>query len=83
MQKRWPSSASASSSVDQDQPAASRPVSVPFKIYAAIATKALAEEPTDDLGELAERFKRQCARQGLPYDAGITQKAIGAARRRA
>jgi hypothetical protein len=74
---------------DQDQPAASRPVRIPFKRYAAIGAHVLdVRPPTTDLGELAERFKTICARQHLPYDAAITQKAIDAgirsrARRRA
>jgi len=80
MPKRWPASAS-SSAVDQDQPAASRPVSVPsFKAYKAIAYQAIDEEPTDDLGAIAERFKTICAKQQIPYDSRITQKAVDAAR---
>jgi len=76
----WPSSSSSSSSLDQDQPAAPRPVSVPFKVYVAIAAQAIADEPTDDLGAIAEGFKTACARQHLPYDVTLTQKAIDAAR---
>jgi len=78
--KAKPSSSSSSSSSDQDQPAAPRPVSVPFKVYVAIAAQAIAYEPTDDLGAIAEGFKTACARQHLPYDVTLTQKAIDAAR---
>ena len=53
---------------------------IPFRVYAAIATRALAETRTDDLGDLAEQFKTLCARQDVPYDAETTQKAIDAAR---
>jgi len=53
---------------------------LPFKVYAAIAMRAVVDEPSDDLGAIGERFKRLCARQHLPYDADITQRAIDAAR---
>ena len=66
---------------DQTEPAAPRPVRVPpFRVYAAIAAKAWQEDGTDDLGAIAERFKRICARQNFPYSASITQKALDAAR---
>jgi hypothetical protein len=65
---------------DQNQPAASRPVR--FPTYAAIAAQVVKVAQTKDLGELAEQFKRACARQGLPYDATITTKALSTATRR-
>lgn len=64
------------SGTDQDQTAARK---LPFRIYAAIAMKTITEAPSQDLGDLAERFKTTCARQGVPYDATITTKAITAA----
>jgi uncharacterized protein YdaU (DUF1376 family) len=82
MPNRCTASSSASSSSDQDQPAASRPVSVPpFKIYAAIARQAFAEADPDDLSfsGVAEVFKKKCAAQGFPYDAALTTKALHAA----
>jgi uncharacterized protein YdaU (DUF1376 family) len=51
----------------------------PFKVYAAIAARAFAEEPTDDLGAVAERMKRLCAEQGKPYHADIVGRAMRAA----
>jgi len=53
----------------------------PFKIYAAIAARLLTQTADLDLSpsDLAEEFKRACAKQGLPYSAGIVQKAIDAA----
>jgi hypothetical protein len=65
---------------DQDQdlkPAALRPV--PFRVYAAIASQVLRREHTDDLGALAESFKRACADQALQPGAELTRKAIDAA----
>jgi hypothetical protein len=55
----------------------------PFKVYAAIATAALnesiREDKTDDIGNVTERFKVTCARQGLPYNAEVARKAVDAA----
>jgi len=51
-----------------------------FNTYKAIAYQAIDEEPTDDLGAIAERFKTICAKQQIPYDSRITQKAIDSAR---
>ena len=84
MANRWPASASASSK--DLKPAAARPV--PFRVYAAIATKVLKETEDLDLApsEIAEEFKRACAKQGLEYPAPTTQRALDAAqaaRRRA
>jgi len=73
------SSSSSSSSVDQDQPRAQRAVSVPWKVYRAIATNVVRESATDDLGELAEAFKSACARQGLEYPLDVPRKAIDGA----
>lgn len=54
---------------------------VPFNVYAAIAAKVLAQ--TADLGldpgAVAEEVKRACAKQDLPYNATIVQKAMDAA----
>ena len=79
MPNRWPASASASASAVH-KPAAPRPV--PFRVYAAIAREAVKTAQTDDLGDLAEQFKTACAKQGVPYDASITTKAIQTATRR-
>jgi hypothetical protein len=67
------------SGTDQDQKKPAAPAR-PFKAYKAIAYQAIDEEPTDDLGAIAERFKTICAKQQIPYDSRITQKAIDAAR---
>jgi hypothetical protein len=54
----------------------------PFRVYAAIATKALdqsmREDKTDELGNVAEHFKTLCAQQKVPYDGEIARKAISA-----
>lgn len=56
---------------------------IPFKVYAAIATKALnqslREDETDELGNVTEWFKKFCAGQRLSYDGDIARKAIDAA----
>jgi uncharacterized protein YdaU (DUF1376 family) len=77
MPKRWPASASASSK--DLKPAAARPV--PFRVYAAIAARVLtAAEGLDcDPGTLAEQVKIACAKQTLPYNSTIVQKALEAA----
>jgi hypothetical protein len=62
---------------DQDQPA---PPVRTFNAYKAIAYQAIDEEPTDDLGAIAERFKTICAKQRIAYNSRITQKALDAAR---
>ena len=80
MPKRSTSS-SASSSSDQDQPAAQRPVYVPYKVCVAMATKAYAEEPTDDQGAVAERIKTMCAQQGFEYGPDVIGRAMRAAER--
>jgi len=79
MPNRWPASASASASADLNKPAAARPVH--FRVYAAIAGKVLKQTEDLDLApsEIAEEFKRACAKQELPYDATITTKALDAA----
>ena len=55
----------------------------PFKVYAAIATAAIArshhEDQSEDRGTVTAWFKQLCAEQGKPYDARIAQKAIDAA----
>lgn len=80
------SSSPASSSSDQDQPVAPRPVYMPpLKAYFAIAKRLVAAAPEADLGELAAQFKAACADQRIVYDGEITRKAIDAvlhARRR-
>jgi len=81
MPKRSSSSSSASSSSDQDQPAAERPVYVPYKVCVAMATKAYAEEPTDDPGAVAERIKTMCAQQGFEYGPDVIGRAMRAAER--
>jgi len=65
---------------DQDQDLTDAPRRlIPFRRYAALGARAIdADPPTSDLGELAERFKRLCAAQDIPYDSAITQKAIDA-----
>lgn len=66
---------------DQKQPGARRPVfEPPFKVYAAVAKHVIKTHHTDDLGALAEGFKRACAAQGFAYNADITQRALDAAR---
>ena len=65
---------------DQDQEiTASR--SVPFKVYAAIAGRLLKQTEDLDLApsDLAEEFKRACAKEGLDYHASIVQQALDAA----
>jgi hypothetical protein len=54
---------------------------VPFRVYAAIAARVLTETADLDLdpGTLAEELKRAYAKQLLPYDATIVQKAMDAA----
>ena len=56
---------------------------VPFRVYAAIATKAIAcslrEDKTDRLDNVTEWFKQFCAQQGIPYHGEIPRKAIDAA----
>jgi hypothetical protein len=81
MPKRCSASSSASSSSDQDQPAAARPVYVPYKVCVAMATKAYAEEPTDDPGAVAERIKTMCAQQGFAYGPDVIGRAMRAADR--
>lgn len=55
----------------------------PFKVYAAIATRALdeslREDKTDDQGNVTERFKVLCVKQGLPYSGDISRRAVEAA----
>lgn len=84
MLKRWPASASASASAKDLKPAAARPV--PFRVYAAIASNVLKQTEDLDPGTIAEELKRACAKQAIPYNASIIQKAMDAAqtaRRRA
>jgi hypothetical protein len=67
---------------DQELTAAARQFSVPpFKVYAAIATNLLDMTADLDLEPswYAEEMKRICAKQALPYDATIVQKALDAA----
>lgn len=56
---------------------------IPFKVYAALASQAvansLADDKSDDLGNIAEHFKRLCAQQGKPYSATLVQRAVDAA----
>jgi hypothetical protein len=55
---------------------------VPFRVYAAIATAAIAaarEDGDSREGNVREHFKRRCAVQGLPYDNSIVQRATEAA----
>jgi uncharacterized protein YdaU (DUF1376 family) len=84
MANRWPASASASasSSADQNTPAAKRPVSaLTFKTYVAIASRILKQTADLDLdaGTLAEELKREYAKARIPYDATLVAKAIEAA----
>ena len=77
------SSGSSRSGRDQDQDPPAAPVRTPaFKVYVTIASRLL--DQTEDLdldaGTFAEEFKRACAKQQLPYDATIVQKATDAAR---
>jgi uncharacterized protein YdaU (DUF1376 family) len=75
-------SASASSSLDQNTPAAQRPVSaLTFKTYVAIASRVLKQTADLDLdgGTLAEELKREYAKARIPYDATVVAKAIEAA----
>jgi uncharacterized protein YdaU (DUF1376 family) len=76
---------SSSSSASPERTYRRRPPPVyaapPFKVYAAIAKRAFAEEPIAELGAVAERFKRLCAEQGKPYNAEITGRALRAAER--
>lgn len=55
----------------------------PFKVYAAIAQRALdislRDDKSDNVGNIAEHFKILCAKQHLPYGAFITQRAVDAA----
>jgi hypothetical protein len=53
----------------------------PVRVYAAIAAKVLEQTADLDLdpGTLAEEVKRACAKQAIPYHAGIIQKAMDAA----
>jgi hypothetical protein len=51
-------------------------------VYAAIASKALDEScraRDGSIGDTTERFKIACAKQGLPYDSGLAQRATDAA----
>ncbi len=76
------SSSIASSSSSSKRNNRRRPppdVPPPFKVYFAIAKRAFAEEPSEEPGAIAERFKRLCAEQGKPYDADITGRAMRAA----
>jgi len=54
---------------------------VPFKVYAAIAGRLLKQTEDLDLApsDLAEEFKRACAKEGLDYHASIVQQALDAA----
>jgi uncharacterized protein YdaU (DUF1376 family) len=54
------------------------PVQPPFKVIAAIAARAFAEEPTDDLGAVAERMKRLCAQQNKACSADMMGRALRA-----
>jgi hypothetical protein len=55
----------------------------PFKVYAAIATKALErslrEDRDDSISNVTEHFKLACSRERLPYDGETTRKAVEAA----
>ena len=54
----------------------------PFRVYAAIATAAIAcarQDGDSSDGNVVEHFKRLCAEQQLPYDHSIVQKAVDAA----
>ena len=46
-----------------------------------MATKAYAEEPTDDQGAVAERIKTMCAQQGFEYGPDVIGRAMRAAER--
>jgi hypothetical protein len=54
-----------------------------FKVYAAIACRALdesiREDCDDSIANVSERFKRLCAQQRKRYTAEITRKAVAAA----
>jgi len=58
---------------------------VPFKVYAAIATKALNAslrvDHTDSVSNITEHFKILCARERppLPYDSALAGRAVAAA----
>lgn len=57
---------------------------ISFKVYAAIATKALnaslREDRTDEVGNVMARFKDLCAHEHLlPYAGDIAQRAVDAA----
>jgi len=54
------------------------PVEPPFKVIAAIAARAFAEEPTDDLGAVAERMKSLCAQQNKACSADMMGRALRA-----
>jgi uncharacterized protein YdaU (DUF1376 family) len=76
MPRAWPSSSSSSSSSED----LNRQLPLPgFSVFAAIASDVIAELQTNDLGEIAEAFKRRCAAQQLQPGARLTQKAIDAA----
>jgi len=74
--------APASPAVPVTTPPSPEPIPA-FKRYAAIAdlaiTISLRDDKSDDLGNIAEIFKRLCAQQHLPYGAFITQRAVDAA----
>ena len=79
---RNPSDTDTYSDTDTETGAAAPVRLPPFKVYAAIAARVLAETADLELdaGTLAEELKRACARQQLPYHATVIQKALDAAR---
>ena len=62
-------------------PARSNPVD--FKVYVAIASRALkesiCEDGDDSIANVSERTKRLLAQQGIPYTGEIVRKAVDAA----
>lgn len=70
---------------EKNKPAPSSSVEpVPFKVYAAIATRAIdcavRDRPRDDsITNIVSHFKRLCGEQQLPFDSEIVQKATDAA----
>lgn len=56
---------------------------IPFRVYASIASGALAtsirDDRSDSISNVLEIFKRMCAQQKLPYTAEISRKAVEAA----